>query len=88
MDIVSYEPPRWLTRLRIHNHDCPQFSFYIEPQLLNIHHLTENEHTYIDLSTVLGGQSICRPQHAPQIHLESKEQGQNKAFGHVFLVFQ
>lgn len=31
MDIVSYKPPRWLTRLRIHNHNCPQFSFYIEP---------------------------------------------------------
>lgn len=55
VDLVSYEPSRRLTRLRIHNHDCPQFGFYIEPQLLNIYHLTENERTYIDLSTVLRG---------------------------------
>lgn len=54
--------PLVLPRLLIHNHDCPQFSFYIGPRLLNIHHLTEYEHTNVHLSTVLRGQSICRPQ--------------------------
>lgn len=53
--------PLVLQRLLIHNHDCPQFSFYIGPRLLNIHHLTEYERTNIHLSTVLRGQSICRP---------------------------
>lgn len=54
--------PLVLPRLLIHNHDCPQISFYIGPRLLNIHHLTEYERTNIHLSTVLRGQSICWPQ--------------------------
>lgn len=53
--------PLVLPRLLIHNHDCPPFSFYIRPRLLNIHHLTEYERTNIHLSSVLRGQSICRP---------------------------